>query len=71
MFFGLESEIAQLIYTHIDLVMFGKTRYERCTRELFADLGLTGTSYRFKSNRKQKLERALAELRGIRLNHGS
>jgi hypothetical protein len=69
-FFGLESEIAQLIYTHIDLVMFGKTRYERCTKELFADLGLTGASYRFKSNRKQKLQRALVELRGIRLNHG-
>lgn len=69
-FLKLESEIAQLIYTHIDLVMFGKTRYERCTRELFADLGLSGSSYRFKSNRRQKLERALSELRGVRLNHG-
>jgi hypothetical protein len=69
-FFRLESEIAQLIYTHIDLIMFGKTRYERRTKELFADLGLTGASYRFKSNRKQKLERALKELQGIRLNHG-
>jgi len=69
-FFKLESEIAQLLYTHIDLLMFGKTRYERRTQELFADLGLTGASYRYKSNRKQKLERALSELRGIRLNHG-
>jgi hypothetical protein len=69
-FFGLESEIAQLIYTHVDLIMFGKTRYERRTKELFADLGLTGASYRFKSNRKQKLQRALHELQGIRLNHG-
>jgi len=59
-----------LLYTHIDLIMFGKTRYERCTRDLFLDLGLSGASYRFKSNRKQKLLRALAELRGIRLNHG-
>ena len=69
-FFSLESEIAQLLYTHIDLIMFGKTRYERCTKDLFADLGLSGASYRFKSNRKQKLERALSELRSIRLNHG-
>ena len=69
-FFRLESEIAQLIYTHVDLIMFGKTRYERRTKELFADLGLTGASYRFKSNRKQKLERALKELQQIRLNHG-
>jgi hypothetical protein len=70
-FFRLESEIAQLIYTHIDLIMYSKTRYERRTKELFADLGLIGTSYRFKSNRKQKLERALKELQGIRLNHGT
>lgn len=69
-FFKLESEIAQLLYTHVDLLMFGKTRYERRTQELFADLGLTGASYRYKSNRKQKLQRALSELRGIRLNHG-
>jgi hypothetical protein len=69
-FFSLESEIAQLIYTHIDLIMFGKTRYERRTKELFADLGLTGASYRYKSNRKQKLQRALKELQAIRLNHG-
>ncbi len=72
-FFKLEGEIAQLLYTHIDLVMFGKTRYERCTRDLFSDLGLLlpeNPSYRYKSNRKQKLERALTELRGIRLNHG-
>jgi len=69
-FFSLESEIAQLIYTHIDLIMFGKTRYERCTKDLFVDLGLTGDSYRYKSNRKQKLQRALKELQGVRLNHG-
>lgn len=69
-FFNLNSEIAQLIYTHIDLIMFGKTRYERCTKDLFADLGLTGDSYRYKSNRKQKLQRALKELQGVRLNHG-
>jgi hypothetical protein len=69
-FFRLESEIAQLIYTHIDLIMFGKTRYERRTKELFDDIGLTGASYRFRSNRKQKLERALKELQGIPLNHG-
>ena len=72
-FFQIEGEIAQLLYTHIDLVMFGKTRYERCTKELFTDLGLLipeNASYRYKSNRKQKLERALRELRGIRLNHG-
>jgi hypothetical protein len=39
-------------------------------KEPFADLGLTGASYRFKSNRKQKLQRALQELQGIRLNRG-
>lgn len=69
-FFKIQGDIAQLIYTHIDLVMFNKTRYERCTKELFFDLGLTGSSYRFKSNRKQKLDPALRELTGKELNHG-
>jgi hypothetical protein len=38
-FFRLNSEIAQLLYTHIDLMLFDKTKYERRSRELFDDLG--------------------------------
>jgi hypothetical protein len=71
-FFKIKSEIGQLIYTHIDLIMADKTRYERCSRDLFADLGLGELAfYRHASHRKQSLERALKELRGIGLSTGA
>ena len=54
----------------IDLIMADKNHFERCTLELFADLGLTGASYRNPSKRKQNLERALQELQGILLTTG-
>src|SRR6202008_888794 len=36
-FLKIKSEIGQLIYTHIDLVMADKPRYERCSKDLFRD----------------------------------
>ena len=72
-FFKLETEIGQLLYTHIDLVMADKTRYERRTKELFADLGLLlpeNPSYSRQGNRKQGLQRPAAELIGKRLSTG-
>jgi hypothetical protein len=65
-----KSDIAQLVYTHVDLMLFGKTHYERRTRELFDDLGLKGTAYKNASNRKQKLAAALKELQGVRVTSG-
>ena len=51
--------------------MYQHTHYERNTRDLFyVDLGLEGESYRNRANRKQILERALAELRGAPLTTG-
>ncbi len=70
-FFSLHTEIGQLLYTHLDLIMFDKSRYERCTKDLFLDLGLLDNpSYRYPSNRKQALTRPLAELAGKRLSRG-
>jgi hypothetical protein len=70
-FFKLQTEIGQLIYTHVDLVMADKTRYERCTKDLFDDFGLMeNPSYRYASNRKQALQKPVAELRGKRLSTG-
>ena len=71
-FFKLQTEIGQLLYTHVDLVMADKFRYERCSKELFYDLGLLkeNPSYRFASNRKQALARPIAELQGRRLSTG-
>ena len=69
-FFKLKSEIAQLVYTHIDLILFDKTKYERKSRELFNDLGLKNQEYNHMYERKRALERALTELQGIRLSSG-
>ena len=68
---GFRSEIAQLIYTHLDLVMARRSLYERKTQELFSvDLDLVGKSYKNASNRVQKLKLALRELQGVRLSTG-
>jgi len=65
-----QSEVAQLLYTHIDLILFDKRQYERRTKELFDELGIRGIAYKNASNRKQKLVRALQELNGVRLTSG-
>ena len=67
---SFKSEIAQLLYTHLDLMLARRTTYERKTRELFDDLGLDGKAYRNVSNRVQKLKPALEELTGVRLSTG-
>jgi Initiator Replication protein len=69
-FFKLKSEIAQLIYSHIDLMLYDKGKYERRTRELFNDLGLKNAEYAHMYERKRAIERALRELHGIRLSSG-
>lgn len=68
--FRLQSEIAQLLYVHVDLMLASKTVYERRTKELFDDLGLKGKSYQRPSNRKQALSKAIKELQGVRLSTG-
>ena len=70
-FLQMKTEIGQLIYTHIDLLLSDRPKYERCTKDLFRDLGLGDLQYyRHASHRKQALERALPELRGIGLSTG-
>ena len=70
-FFKLKSEIAQLVYSHVDLMLFDKSRYERRTQELFQDLGLKNTEYSHMYERRRALEKGLGELEGIRLSKGS
>jgi hypothetical protein len=67
---GFHSEIAQMLYTYLDLILADKTHYERRSLELFGDLGLRGKAYRNVSNRKQILDRALKELQGVPLTTG-
>lgn len=65
-----ESEVAQIFYTYLDLIMADKSSYERRTKELFEDLRLEGKAYANRSNRKQVLERALRDLQGASLTTG-
>ena len=69
-FIDIRGEIALKLYSYLDLIMADKNRFERCTRELFDDIGLRGDSYRNPSKRKQNLENALSELTGIMLTTG-
>ncbi|MDQ3255184.1 MAG: replication initiation protein, partial [Acidobacteriota bacterium] len=67
---SFKSEIAQLLYTHLDLILWHKAHYELRTKELFEDLGLDGKTYKNLSDRKRALERALKELRGVHITSG-
>ena len=70
---SINSEIGQLLYTHVDLKIYGegKTKYVRTTKELFfVDLALEGKTYRYPSKRKEKIEPALRELCGLRVSDG-
>jgi hypothetical protein len=67
---NFRSEIAQILYTYLDLILSDKSMFERRTKELFEELGLDGKAYRNPSNRKQVLERAFSELSGSPLTTG-
>jgi hypothetical protein len=69
-FFKLKSEIAQLVYSHVDLILSDKTKYERRSKELFDDLGLRNPEYDHMYERKRALDKAVKELDGIRLSSG-
>ena len=57
-------------HAHQDHYCIYKMKYERKTRDLFTDLGLKNEEYNHMYERKRALERALAELVGIRLSSG-
>lgn len=67
---SFKSEIAQLLYPRLDLLLADKKHYERRTKELFEDLGLEGETYRHRSVRKRVIEKALSELQGAPLTTG-
>jgi hypothetical protein len=61
---SFKSDIAQIFYTHLDLVLADKTSFERRSKELFEQLGLDSKEYRYVSVRKRVLERIMPELEG-------
>src|ERR1035441_7696498 len=66
----LKSDIGVLLYSHVDLMLARKDTYERRTKELFQDLGLTNPEYNRQYERYRALKKALAELQGVRLSTG-
>lgn len=56
----LKSDIAQLLYVHVDLMLARKDAYERRTKELFLDLGLTNPEYNRQHERYRALKNAVA-----------
>jgi hypothetical protein len=67
---NFNSEIAQILYHHLELILADKKSYERRTKELFEDLQLQGKAYRNSFNRKRILEKALPEIKGATLTSG-
>lgn len=67
---SFQSDIAQILYTYLDLLMSNKQQFRRRSRELFEDIGLEGAAYLNISDRKRTLERILKELQGVPLTTG-
>lgn len=67
---GFESGVAQLLYRHLDIVMWSKERYVCRTKKLFEEIGLEGDEYRYVSRRRRTLERAFRELDGAPITSG-
>lgn len=67
---GFRSGLAQLLYSHLDLIMADKRHYERRTRELCEDLGLRGSEYQRVYERRRVFTKAITELRGVNLTTG-
>src|SRR5206468_1899450 len=69
-FFKIKSDIGLLLYNYLDLILANKQRYERCTKDLFEDLGLKNADYQFMHKRKRAIEAPLQELVGLLLSSG-
>lgn len=67
----IHTDIGKLLYRHIDRIMAYKTHYERRSKKLFDDLGLSGKTYVYRSKRKEKLIGPLNELQGVPLTTGT
>jgi hypothetical protein len=67
---SFNSQLAQILYTYLDLILADKTLFKRRTKELFEELGIEGKTYNNQSNRKQKLIPALKELEGTPVTTG-
>jgi len=66
---SIRGEHELIFYKYLDNVLFGKTHFERRSKELFADLGIQG-NYPYRSDRKKEIAKWVKNLKGKRLSHG-
>ena len=70
--FSINSDIGQLIYGLLDRVLSKKNiTFQITTLNLFKKLGLDGKTYKYRSKRKEVLERVISELIGLPLPIGA
>lgn len=67
---ALNSELALMLYTRLDLWMSGTTVFEKTLMNLITELGLNPENYKYQSQRKRLLAAPVAELEGKALSTG-
>ena len=65
-----DDGIAQLLYSHFDLMLSKSNEYRRLTKNIFSDINLVGKEYQKVSIRKRTLERIKGKLDGKKLSSG-
>lgn len=65
-----DDGIAQLLYSHFDLMLSKSNEYRRLTKGVFWDINLVGKEYQKASVRKRTVERIKAKLEGKKLSSG-
>jgi hypothetical protein len=68
---SIKGEIASVLYARLDIILSSNEFYERTSKGLFDDLHLEGEKgYKYASQRKQKLEKAMKEIAGKEISTG-
>lgn len=65
-----DDGIAQLLYSHLDLMLSKTNYYKRITKGIFDELHLVGKDYQKVSVRKRTIERIMPKLNGKKLSSG-
>ena len=65
-----DDGIAQLLYSHFDLMLSKSNEYRRLTKNVFSDINLVGKEYQKASVRKRTLERVKEKLNNKKLSSG-
>jgi len=67
---AIKGEIASLLYARLDIILADNDHYERTTKGVFEDLRIESERYKYPSNRKTELKKAIKELQGKPISNG-